>query len=451
MKVYHPRWQFAEAPGSAAVSAPYWLRRRTGVGATPVSQQVISWLLFWPVLTLIARQSVYFSGPARSAAANQNGAAISGARGSHYYLYVYLLFLLGFVLAGHRQILAVIKEHLLLPAMLALGVCSAMWSASPQITLQMCIQVGLCTFFACYLSARFTTERLMEFLIFMGVASALLSILFVFALPSYGIFQGYAGNAWQGICDHKNSLGIGMTWLLTPIFFTNAYSRGRKLMYSALLLFLIFQSQSRGAWAFAAGMLAFVGWMTLMRHLHGRELTLLLLLTGVGGLTALGLGFHFWPMLAHAVGKDPSMTGRTLIYQEVWESIMKRPWLGYGFGGFWFPGSLESQRIGLAIGWPNIGYAENGVLELALQTGFVGVGLTLAFIARAVVQGVGLLRSPHYSPRAGWFLTILVLAGLTNIDAGWLMTSDTLDWVLIVVSGIGLNNEILRARSLASA
>jgi O-antigen ligase len=175
-----------------------------------------------------------------------------------------------------------------------------------------------------------------------------------------------------------------------------------------------------------------------------------MLLTAVGGLAAMGLAMKFWPMLAHSVGKDPSMTGRTLIYQEVWHSIMKRPFLGYGFGGFWFPGSLESQRIGLAIGWPNIGYAENGVLELALQTGFLGVGLTLAFIARAVVQGVQLLRSPHYSPRVGWFLTILVLAGLTNIDAGWLMTSDTLDWVLILVSGIGLNNEMLRARSFAS-
>ncbi len=96
------------------------------------------------------------------------------------------------------------------------------------------------------------------------------------------------------------------------------------------------------------------------------------------------------------------------------------------------------------FGWPNIGYAENGILELALQIGFLGVGLVIAMIARAVVQGVRLLRSPHYSPRVGWFLTILFLAALTNIDAGWFLTSDTLDWVLILVSCIGLNEEMLR-------
>ena len=44
----------------------------------------------------------------------------------------------------------------------------------------------------------------------MGVASATLSITFAVALPSYGIFQGYAGGAWQGICPSKNALGISM-------------------------------------------------------------------------------------------------------------------------------------------------------------------------------------------------------------------------------------------------
>lgn len=142
------------------------------------------------------------------------------------------------------------------------------------------------------------------------------------------------------------------------------------------------------------------------------------------------------------------MTGRTGIYIEVWRSIMKHPILGYGFGAFWYAGNLECQRIRLSLPWPNIGYAENGVLELALQMGFLGVGLVVAMIAKATVQGIRLLRSPSYSPRIGWFLTILFLAALTNIDAGWFMTTDTLDWVLILISCIGMNEEMRRTRPL---
>ena len=135
------------------------------------------------------------------------------------------------------------------------------------------------------------------------------------------------------------------------------------------------------------------------------------------------------------------MTGRGPIYLEVWRSIMKRPVFGYGFGAFWYGGNPEVRRIGIAISWPNIGYAESGILELALQIGFLGVGLVVTMIAKAALQGTRILRTPQYSPRVGWFVTILFLAALTNIDAGWFMTLNTLDWVLILISCIALNRE----------
>jgi exopolysaccharide production protein ExoQ len=446
--LYNPRWQLAAAHSSRSMSAPFAFRVwRTGTDAdTPISQQVLTWLLFWPILTLIARQPVYFGGPSRAAAAYQNGAAMAGARGSHYSVLVNLVFLLAFVLAGHLQVWAVVKRNWLILAMLALAVCSALWSPSATITLQACVEVGLCTLFGCYLSARYSTERLMQLLIFMGVVSALLSILFVIALPSYGIFEGYGGGAWQGICKHKNGLGVSIAFLLSPVFFTNHYGRWRRVLYSALLLFLIFKSQSRGAWFYTAGMLLFVAWLSLIRRVRSHELTLILLITGAVGLATVALGLHFWPLLAAQMGKDPTMSGRTGIYIELWRSIMKHPMLGYGFGGFWYAGSLEAQRVRLVLAWPNIGYAESGILEVALNLGFLGVGLIVATIAKAAVQGARLLRSPHYSPRIGWFLTILFLAALTNIDAGWFMTADTLDWVLILAACIGMNEEMRRTR-----
>lgn len=446
MKIPNSRWQFATTLGSEIVSAPSVFRLgKVGTSSdTPVSQQVITWLLFWPILTLIAHGPVYFSGPARTARAFQDGAAGGGPATSPYPQYIYLLFLAAFVVVGHQQVWTKLKRNPLIPAMLTLAVLSALWSPVPSTTLKMCVQVGLCTLFACYLSERLTTERLMELLIFMGVVSAVSSILFALALPAYGIFQGYGGGAWQGICDHKNTLGFSIAFLLTPIFFANAYSRERKVIYSALLLFLIYKSQSRGAWADTAGTLLFVAWLRLIRLVRERELALVLLLTASVVIPAAALGIHFWPMLAASMGKDPTMTGRTLIYTEVWRSIIKHPVFGYGFGSFWTSQNPEFQRICIAIRWPNIGYAESGILEVALQTGFVGVGLLLAMIAKAVLQGARLLRSTHYSPCVGWYLTVLFLVALTNIDAGLFMTPDTVEWVLILVSCVGLNEEARR-------
>jgi O-antigen ligase len=449
--MYNAQWQLAEPQATDRFSAPFAPRHVTPWAAqeTPIFQQVSSWMLFWPLLTLIARQVVYFSGPGRTAEAYQNGAAMGDAGGSHYYVYVNLLFMLGFVVTGYRQVWQTTKKNPFILAILSLAVCSALWSAEPVVTLEMCVQVGLCTLFGCYLSSRFTTEHLMKLLIFMGLVAALLSILFAVALPSYGIFQGYAGGAWEGICKHKNALGISMAFLLTPAFFSTSYSRTTRTLYGGLILFLIYKSQSRGAWADTGGMMLFVAWLALLRKLRARELILIVVLTVTITTTTVALGLHFWPMIAASMGKDPSMTGRTQIYYEVWQSILKKPLLGYGFGGFWYAGSPEAQRIGLALSWPSIGYSESGLLEVALQIGFVGIGLLFAMIGKAVLQGIRIFQSNHYTPRIGWFLTILFLVALTNIDAGWFMTSDTLDWVLVVVSCVGLNEAIHDAQSTA--
>jgi exopolysaccharide production protein ExoQ len=432
------------------VSAParfFWMGPSLSRGARSRSAQLslplLTALLFWPLLTLIARQTVYFSGPAHNSYAILYGAA----RGSRVFLYLNYAILGAFVAVGWPGIWIRLKQNLLLSATLALSLSSVLWTSSVKITVQMFVEISLCTLFACYLSVRVSTRQLMQILMFMGVVASLLSILFAIALPSYGIFAGYGTSAWQGICNHKNTLGVSSAYLLLPAFFATHYSRSTRCAYGLLILLLIFLSQSRGAWFYTLGVFVFVAWLHLYRRLRRSESLLLVLMTGVVCTALIVLVAVHFSNLAAAIGKDPTMSGRFKIYKEVWLAILKKPVLGYGLGGFWFPGSLESQRLGLAIGWANIGYSESGILELALQIGFFGVALVLGMIATAVVRAVKLLRSPFYMPRVGWFLTILVLAMLTNIDAGWFLTADTLDWALIVIACIGLNQEWAHART----
>jgi exopolysaccharide production protein ExoQ len=410
----------------------------------PVWKQLLTWMLFWPLLCLIARQAPYFSGPARDAMFYSGESAGSGAD-YHAYLYINMAAQAAFAFAARRKIGAVLKENPLIIAGVVLVFLSALWSDAPGNSLRMGVEVCLCTLFACYLAVRMSTEHLMRLLMFMGVTSALLSIVFALALPSYGIFAGYGGGAWSGICDHKNTLGISMAFLLTPIFFTERYRRSHKLLYALLLLFLIFMSQSKGAWMYTAGMLCFVACLFLVRRLGKHETLLFGLFAICATAVLIVVVASSFDAIAPMLGKNASMSGRTDIYRQIWQSIMNSPLLGYGYGAYWFV-NPEATRIGVSIGWMNIGYAENGILELALQLGFVGVAVVLLMLVRAAVQAVRLLRSPFYSPRIGWFLTILFLAALTNIDAGWLLVSDKMDWVLILISCIGIERETRRAR-----
>jgi exopolysaccharide production protein ExoQ len=422
---------------ASAFSAP-------GGAEVPVYKQVITWLLFWPLLTMIAGQTVYFSGPARDATTYQIGSV--GGSNYHAALYVHLLFLFCFAITGRRKVQQALKDNPGLPLSLALAAGSALWSASAQISLQMSIEVSLSTFFACYISYRYRPAALMKLVLFMGVAASALSIAFALLLPSHGIFAGYGGGAWQGICNHKNTLGVSTAYLLTPVFFIERITLRRKVLYSALLLFMIAMSQSRGAWIDTAAMLGFVGLLFMHRRFRKTEALLLSVCAFVACAILLAAFVMYSSAIFAVLGKDSSASGRVPIYYEVAASIGKRIFFGYGFGAFWSV-NPESIRIGAAIGWTQIGYAENGFLELALQTGIVGVGLVVYMIGRAVAQALRLMRSGHYRAQVGWFLTVIVLTLLTNIDGGVFMSSDSLSWLLLVTAIIGMNSEAKRARA----
>src|SRR5205814_3493959 len=167
--------------------------------------------------------------------------------------------------------------------------------------------------------------------------------------------------------------GLSMTYLLTPAFFVNC-RRWQRLTYILLTLFMIAMSQSRGAWLYTLGVLLFVGSLYLVRRLKKHESLLLVVILCVLVAAISVAATTSFDALASSLGKDSTMSGRSDIYREVWISIWKAPILGYGYAGFWGV-SPEAARVGLSIGWTNIGFSENGVLELALQLGFVGVGL----------------------------------------------------------------------------
>jgi exopolysaccharide production protein ExoQ len=417
--------------------------------AKPAYSYLLTWLLFYPLLTMVAKGSLSFLSPPTSAFSYQNAALAKTAQSVRIPVVLLVLFLVGFIVIGHRGILRTLARNRLIVCGLVFAALSALWSEAPAMTIRTTIDLTLSTCFACYLISYLSPERLMKLLMFIGVIAALLSAAIAVALPQYGVFQGYGGGAWQGICTHKNTLGLAMAFLLTPVFFVQE-RRSRKIAYAALILFLIAMSQSRGAWFETAGVLSFVAWVAAFRRFQARESLLLVLGTVAvfAGVVMFGLT-HMSPLMS-LIGKDPTMTGRTDIYAAVMDSIQKQPFWGYGFGAFW-QFNQEARNIALSIRWINIGYAENGILELWVQLGAIGVGLVFLMLGRALKQGFKLIRSQYYTPRVGWFTTIIVLEILTNVESGWLMVGDTLDWTLTLVACIGLANEIRQIRQSASS
>jgi exopolysaccharide production protein ExoQ len=282
--------------------------------------------------------------------------------------------------------------------------------------------------------------------IFVGCAAAITSLGLIVFLPSYGITQISGYHEWRGITSHKNALGLSMVYLLTPVFFIRVRPWFR-VVYSCALIFLAVMSKSREAWFMVGAVLFFVVWFDLFRRLRDKERMLLVLITSVLLITALTVVMINFDSLMIGIGKDPSMTGRTGIYAAVADSIAKRPLAGYGYNAFWAPVNRESLVVQMTVHWLSLGYAENGILEAALQVGCIGVFLAFLMFAQGIRQGMRLIRSGFYNPRVGWFMCLLYLEALTNIESGWILTPGNLSWIMTIIACVGLADEMSHVRA----
>ena len=125
------------------------------------------------------------------------------------------------------------------------------------------------------------------------------------------------------------------------------------------------------------------------------------------------------------IGKDPTLTGRTLFWPYVIDSISRHPLLGWGFYGFWSPTNPFVWQIFAEINAAGhtllLHNAHNGILEFLLGIGFVGTSFFVFLWARNFVIAVKCMNGP-----AGQF-------GLSSVS------------LLIGILAIGVSEDVLLA------
>jgi O-antigen ligase len=117
---------------------------------------------------------------------------------------------------------------------------------------------------------------------------------------------------------------------------------------------------------------------------------------------------------------------------------MRRPLLGYGYQAFWGMGLRgESATISLNYGWIP-GHAHDGLLNVWITLGAVGVGLLLITILRAIRDAIRALRR-NPDTEVLWYVSLLVLTLVSNISEVTYMSPNNLGWMLFVVACVGLH------------
>ena len=285
-----------------------------------------------------------------------------------------LLVTLGLFIRHWRTLRREWVHNLLLLALIAWAFLSALWSLDAALTLQRAVSLLSMYLLGGYIAIRFSLRQQVRFVLGIITFALLMSVAFALLLPQYGIMTGTHAGSWNGILSHKNVLGrlllVGAVILLylPPVWL--GLKRWQTVALGMLFVLVIVLTRSASAWAI---LLAFVLLWPCIRLLFSHPF---LFIGSAVLLGILALGFALLvlanvPAFAALLGRDPTLTGRTHLWDAALQMIAQSPWLGYGYTATFTP---EAPIYHILI-WKEAAHAHNGWLDAALDLGLVGVTL----------------------------------------------------------------------------
>ena len=282
-------------------------------------------------------------------------------------------------------------------SLVVLFILSVAWSIDPSTTLR---RAGLYGFFvlgamgiAAHLDDREFTDLVGTVCFISAVAS--LVLLVVDPNSAFGGLQesldgspaGAQAQALRGIFSHKNSLGQVMAAGSLVSLHTLRARDGKGAPFwivVRLLVFLGVALASKSSTSVLVILFLYVMTVVICLRRRGglaRVLgTFVALLAVVVALTAA----LFPDSFVETIGKDPTLTGRTELWDIVITEIFERPIGGWGYFAFWGASNPIANAIAAELGWGIPPHAHNEILEMLLETGVVGTLLMLVIFLRSV-------------------------------------------------------------------
>jgi exopolysaccharide production protein ExoQ len=417
-------------------------------------QLVLGWVLIIPLAFYAVHGTPSFesSGNNSANASSLSGLASTGRNagvvGSILIPGVAFSIVIWLLVTNAKRIFSMALEMRLLMLLALFTICSAAWSQDPfRSALNGCFYL-IETLFAFYLVLKFETEEILSLVMMAGVFISVTGLIMVFLFPQFAVSQSARdGIAWTGLFTDRTSTGKAMVFLLSPaLIFRRRSFTYYHLGYIFLIGFLVFMAHA--ATARVISMLYIV--LMASVYLYGKfgkrsSLIIAGLFAGAAGLIAC-VGVLFLPELLRILGRNATLSGRTGIWSLILVSIAKRPLLGYGFYAFWLGLRGESARLIVGTNWV-FGYAHNGILEIWLQLGFVGVALFFITLFQATRNAWFCLRR-GCPPGVQWYIGIIALTMLYNVDESTVLWPIDLLSILYVVACCGLGLAARRIRQI---
>jgi exopolysaccharide production protein ExoQ len=323
--------------------------------------------------------------------------------------------------------------------LLALAITSIIWSSSPQVTSIRVVALVGNSLFGLYLASHYSIQEQLKLLGWSFSLIIVMSFLFAILMPFYGtMYAGVHMGSWRGIYVHKNVMGkvIGLGGLVFLALAINIKEKSWRYWFGLGFAFclLILSRSSSSMINFLITIAVTPIYMTLRWSYY------LMVPTVIATFTLLG-GLSMWlnqnsTILLGSIGKDPTLTGRTNLWPQVLEMIWAKPWLGYGYNGFWNGWDSPGATVWYAVNWaaPN---AHSGFLDLWLDAGLLGIIIFSIGFWNTLIHELNWIRTDK-GWLSLWTLLYLVYFVLGNLTESSLFIRNDIFFLLYITISFSL-------------
>jgi O-antigen ligase len=333
-------------------------------------------------------------------------------------------------------VLALGRRMKIMLAFPVLAILSCLWSGVPAQSIVSGVVLLIFTVFAIYVGSRLSFQRQFELIMLVGGIVLPASIALAIFVPSVGRESA----AWRGILVSKQNCSAVCTLLLITALHwkcSGIYQKLFRAAYIAMCVVLIVMSQSRTGWGLALVALILTGSIWLLQRTPTRQ-DLAILLPGFAvAAAAVYVVYIYSSSLLALVGKDSSLSERTVIWAAAWQAALLHPILGYGFAAFWRGLYGPSQNVVLVAGW-GLAQAQDGFLDVWLGIGLVGVALVAAMTIQAMRNAI---RCGHLAcdlAYVRWGVVMILSTLLFNVGESSIGLF-RMTWFLFLLAAIGLD------------
>ncbi|GAB4363798.1 MAG: hypothetical protein Kow00114_20090 [Kiloniellaceae bacterium] len=271
---------------------------------------------------------------------------------------------------------------------------SFFWSDAPGHTARAAVQLAMTVCISVYLGSRFTLFDLARALFVVLALAGLLSLAAILARAGFAYdLNGVA----RGIFPHKNVLGGRMVLLLICclVLFAGGWHRLAASFAAAMALVLVAVSQSGTSMVMVVALMALA---PLLFSWHAPAPLRLIAYVVAAMVAACGLwalfAFDLDPvgLALDALGKERTLTGRSLLWDYAEGLIAARPLLGSGFDAFWNGGDGSAAAYVQSLLRQEVKNFHNSYLDIWVQLGLAGLVVTGLFLLCFAWRAAALLQ-----------------------------------------------------------